>query len=233
MEKRIIKRFHVRNCRKGYDNLIDIKIINPFYYLLKLLKFIKMSTKRMVTAVKEIKERGIKANKQYKVIDETPSYYWLDGIGKVAKTNFVEEGIVKETPAAKSSKPTLVVKCNARTGYKNITVGKEYVVEDTEKDGKTTYYHIINDAKASARYNSKFFSSPVTRTMPACASKVEKPAVAKEPEIKPGFCLCVEATLGLKAGSQYKVIKQSSNMVTIEDGGQQANFLKSRFRFPK
>lgn len=185
-----------------------------------------MSTgvQKTVTAIKSNAERGIIAGSIYHVERESEFFYYLKNIGQVKKENFIIEGIIAPPVTCNSA---LVAKCNVKNAYKNITVGKEYVISRTEKDGCTTYFHIINDAGASARYNSKFFTKPQSKNKSGGTTTiVEKPA---EPVIKKGYALCNDPSLGLEKGMQYQVVKETTNTLEILFNGKNGIFLKSRF----
>ena len=194
-----------------------------------------MSTTKQVTAIKSNPERGIIAGSMYRVVDETTSFYFLDGVGKVAKSNFISEGIIEPpVPKTVQGKSSQFAKCNVRNAYKNLTVGKEYEVTKVEKDGATEYFYIINDAGASSRYNKKFFTSLQTRGAANTAAAVEEKP--KAPVVPKGYALCNNGgVLGIETGKQYQVVKDNVNTIEIklEATGKTGLFLKSRFTIGK
>lgn len=195
-------------------------------FFLNKLKIIGIMKK--VTAISTNSERGIISGNVYVVERETPFKYYLEGrTGVFDKNNFINEGFAVKDSS--NSNKSMFVKCNVKSPYKNITVGKEYKFLKEEKEGNTDFLIIINDSGNEAKYNKKFFTSIFSKN-----DSEKTPEKPKEPVIPAGHAKCIESGLGLTEGTIYKVISKHTNSVTIRDEktGKEGKFLSKRFKFP-
>lgn len=207
------------------DPKIKLFLLKIKLYFLNKLNFIIM---KKVTAISTNSERGIISGNVYSVERETPFKYYLQGrSGVFDKSNFIDEGFIAPKTAGTNQ---MFVKCNTKSPYKNITVGKEYKLVKNEKEGNTEFLVIINDSGNEAKYNKKFFTSLYSRASNNSEATPQKP---KEPVIPKGYAMCVEEGLGLTKGKMYKVVSKNTNSVTIidETTKKEGKFLSKRFKF--